>query len=400
VFRGLSSSDFPLDLNGAKALWRAVALLPWIEEKRLLTELAKVEPTFTPEEKHRNSLGVDYLFVHKSHLLANSLYALTLSHPAESLAGKSDAELAAEGSKYRMAIDTLESGGMSGYLVPWPGAPEIGSTVESQIGLDPVEDVQALCAIYVDPPHRPHQCALLPGLVPPAPVLVKEDLTEENRGGGGQQGGGGPNGNYNSRNNRQRDSQQGGGRGGYAGNMSTHGGQGPAAQPRFGDAASHFQQNATGNRIWSSGYNQRGGGPDQQQGGRGGAAAGGGGRGGYQGGYGQQQQGGYGNSGYAARGGGFQHQRGGYGGGGRGGYNSPPAQRQYQQQYSPQQYQDQQQQYSPQPPPPSGYSHSRNSGPPAAAAAASNNPFAALAAQAAQALNAHRAMQQQQRRPQ
>jgi len=39
--------EFELDLNGKKFTWQAVALLPWIDEKRLLENLAHVELTFS-----------------------------------------------------------------------------------------------------------------------------------------------------------------------------------------------------------------------------------------------------------------------------------------------------------------------------------------------------------------
>lgn len=408
--------NFPLDLNGKKALWQAVALLPWIEEKRLLTELAKVEPEFTPEEKDRNSLGCDYLFVHKTHLLANSIYALYMAHPVESLEGKTPLQCA---EVKKMEIDMAESGGMSGSISPYVPQAQPGDSLASEVGLGTVEDVAVWSVVYHDPPERPHRCELLPGLIPPPPVLDEQDLDESVRGGP-------PSGFQNqSRNNRQREAQkqQGVGYGGGSQGQAQHGGQAQAPAPRFGAAPSHFNQGAVGDRIWSSGYNnaaanQQGGQQQQGQGqynrgggrgGRGGYQQQQGGRGGYQSQqYGQQQQGGYQQQqgyggqqayqtqGYAAAAGG-QSQRGGYqhNASSRGGYQHGASRGGYggQSSYAPQQYAPQQQappqQY--QQVQPSGYSHAR-SAPPAGSA----NPFAALQQQVQSHMQAHHAAQQQQ----
>ncbi|XP_022891119.1 5'-3' exoribonuclease 3-like isoform X2 [Olea europaea var. sylvestris] len=53
----------------------AVCRLPFIDECRLLSEIAKVEHTLTDEEKRRNSLGMDKLYIHVSHPLASKILA-------------------------------------------------------------------------------------------------------------------------------------------------------------------------------------------------------------------------------------------------------------------------------------------------------------------------------------
>uniref|UniRef100_A0A8C8MFC0 5'-3' exoribonuclease n=1 Tax=Oncorhynchus tshawytscha TaxID=74940 RepID=A0A8C8MFC0_ONCTS len=59
--------DFAIDLNGKKYAWQGVALLPFVDERRLRAALAEVYPNLSPEENKRNSLGSDMLFVGKSH---------------------------------------------------------------------------------------------------------------------------------------------------------------------------------------------------------------------------------------------------------------------------------------------------------------------------------------------
>ncbi|XP_039181905.1 5'-3' exoribonuclease 2 [Crotalus tigris] len=61
--------DFAIDLNGKKYAWQGVALLPFVDERRLRAALAQVYPNLTSEEMRRNSLGGDVLFVGKHHQL-------------------------------------------------------------------------------------------------------------------------------------------------------------------------------------------------------------------------------------------------------------------------------------------------------------------------------------------
>lgn len=60
-------TDFRIDLNGKKAAWMGVALLPFVDEKRLLETVATVYDQLTPEEKRRNSRGDSFIFIRKSH---------------------------------------------------------------------------------------------------------------------------------------------------------------------------------------------------------------------------------------------------------------------------------------------------------------------------------------------
>ena len=58
---------FPLDLNGKKFAWQGVALLPFIDEKRLLDAMAKKYPLLSPEDAARNEFGKDVLILSDSH---------------------------------------------------------------------------------------------------------------------------------------------------------------------------------------------------------------------------------------------------------------------------------------------------------------------------------------------
>lgn len=54
--------EVKVDMNGKTALWEAVVLLDFVDEKRLLEVLKPIEQKLTPEESKRNSLGGDISF--------------------------------------------------------------------------------------------------------------------------------------------------------------------------------------------------------------------------------------------------------------------------------------------------------------------------------------------------
>ncbi|XP_072542988.1 5'-3' exoribonuclease 2 [Salminus brasiliensis] len=75
--------DFAIDLNGKKYAWQGVALLPFVDERRLRAALAEVYPDLSTEEIRRNSLGSDVVFVGKSHPLCDFIQELYGSESRE-----------------------------------------------------------------------------------------------------------------------------------------------------------------------------------------------------------------------------------------------------------------------------------------------------------------------------
>ncbi|KAI9653985.1 MAG: 5'-3' exoribonuclease 2 [Bathelium mastoideum] len=61
--------DFVVDLNGKKMAWQGVAILPFIDEKRLLAAMATRYPQLTEEEVARNEFGKDALLFSTAHTL-------------------------------------------------------------------------------------------------------------------------------------------------------------------------------------------------------------------------------------------------------------------------------------------------------------------------------------------
>ena len=61
--------DFPLDLNGKKFAWQGVAILPFIDEKRLLDAMNTKYPELSEDEHRRNQTGKEILMFSQGHQL-------------------------------------------------------------------------------------------------------------------------------------------------------------------------------------------------------------------------------------------------------------------------------------------------------------------------------------------
>ena len=68
--------NFDIDMNGKRMLWQGVALLPFIDEKRLLQAMLPLYPQLTEEEVRRNTWGNNMLIVSDEHSVYPSLEAL------------------------------------------------------------------------------------------------------------------------------------------------------------------------------------------------------------------------------------------------------------------------------------------------------------------------------------
>ncbi|XP_009627640.1 5'-3' exoribonuclease 3 isoform X1 [Nicotiana tomentosiformis] len=170
-------TDFEVDMNGKRFSWQGIAKLPFIDEVRLLAEVAKVEHTLTEEEARRNSVMNDMLFVSLSHPL--SPYIFSLDDRCKQLTDYERVEV-------KERLDPKSSGGMNGYIslcMGDPCPPIFRSPID---GLEDIMDNQVICAIYRLPdPHkhitRPPKGVIFPkklvtfGDIKPDPVLWHED---------------------------------------------------------------------------------------------------------------------------------------------------------------------------------------------------------------------------------
>ncbi|XPS92560.1 5'-3' exoribonuclease 2 [Ascochyta lentis] len=223
--------DFPIDLNGKKFAWQGVAVLPFIDEKRLLDAMATKYPELSPDEKARNEFGKETLMFSQEGKLFN------------------DANTAL----YRTAvkkhtIDPQKSGALHGDIEPHdlfvPDSQLVPPfDVDGETDFEVVQD-GSMRVYYEMPPltaDNAHKSVLLKGVNLPTPVLsegekaaVKRNQDRggrggyrgrgggyNDRGGRGGRGGGGynnnrggyNNGGYNDRNNG---GYNGGNNGGYA----------------------------------------------------------------------------------------------------------------------------------------------------------------------------------------
>lgn len=228
--------DFPLDLNGKKFAWQGTVILPFIDEKRLLDNMALKYPLLTDDEKKRNEFGKETLiFSQEGGLFEDvekALYRKGLQ-------------------KYK--IDPTKSGALHGDIEPHDlfvldsqlvPPFEVDEDTEFEIIQDgsmrfvitPLTKSAkklTIYRVYYEMPSlsstRAHKSVLLDGLRMPKPALgpgEAEAVRRSNeRGGfrGGYRGrGGGRGGGFNDR--RNNDYQNGGGRGGYSNGRGGGGG--------------------------------------------------------------------------------------------------------------------------------------------------------------------------------
>eukprot|EP01083_Nonionella_stella_P305314 1064566_1 len=158
-------TSFRLDLNGKKFAWQAVALLPFIEEKRLLDTIVPVFDTLSNEQIRMNGVGETYIFTSSEHPMANTLLAMYNNQT--------------EGN---VPIDVVESVGLPGGLRRWTGAVLPGETLRAALTgpgsegwSDATPRVRVLSAIYDLPPYTPHVTRLLTGATEAEPILKRRD---------------------------------------------------------------------------------------------------------------------------------------------------------------------------------------------------------------------------------
>lgn len=160
-------TDFEVDMNGKRYSWQGVAKLPFIDEARLLAEVAKIEHTLTEEEIRRNSVMFDMLFISMSHPLSPYIFSFDARY--KKLTDRERVEL-------KEKIDPKASGGMNGYISLCAGdpcPPIFRSPVE---GLEDVMDNQVLCAIYKLPDAHSHITRPPTGVILPKKGVTMGDL--------------------------------------------------------------------------------------------------------------------------------------------------------------------------------------------------------------------------------
>lgn len=163
--------DFKIDLNGKKYAWQGVALLPFVDEKRLLETVQTVYPQLTEAEVKRNTRGDDVFYVRKGH--RGYSYLLGLYEACKDYNREFDLE-----PKY--------FGGVGGKILLSHIAIGPGDDVRSVIpGLPDIPNNMVVCVRFRDPKYDKDfvfKAERLPGAKDPDRVLKPGDLTpEQNR---------------------------------------------------------------------------------------------------------------------------------------------------------------------------------------------------------------------------
>ncbi|KAL9103852.1 MAG: hypothetical protein Q9163_001130 [Psora crenata] len=156
-------TDFPIDLNGKKFAWQGVALLPFIDEKRLLDAMATKYPLLTPEDTARNQMGKDVLILSDRHPLYNEI--------AKNFYSKRQGE-----PKYKLQPTISE--GLAGKIEKNEDyIPQSSLTFPLEDGMPSLEVDHSISVHYEMPQSaHVHKSMLLRGIDMPTPVLEPADI--------------------------------------------------------------------------------------------------------------------------------------------------------------------------------------------------------------------------------
>ncbi|CAG0918930.1 unnamed protein product [Notodromas monacha] len=158
--------DFKIDLNGKKFAWQGVALLPFVDEKRLKSALEPYYDLLTDEEIRRNIRGKDRLYVPKKHPGFDFINELQ------------GTEAFGHGTKVPINPDSFH--GIAGIIMPSNDYVEIGGVLESPVeGMKRVKNAAVVSTNYQDPVYpKDHlfSASRLPGAKDPPNALKPEDF--------------------------------------------------------------------------------------------------------------------------------------------------------------------------------------------------------------------------------
>ena len=158
--------DFDLDANGAKQSWKAIVLLPFIDEKRLLAAMDTKYPLLSDEEIERNTVGKEALLVGDKHPFYDEFVTRFYSKKAKN---------ADEGIKLSARKGHLAGKAQKNDTF-FPHMDLLGP--ENDIRLEPpIDDDRSMSVHYSMPPATyAHKSMLLRGVELPPKVLDNSDV--------------------------------------------------------------------------------------------------------------------------------------------------------------------------------------------------------------------------------
>ncbi len=176
--------EFGLDLNGKRYNWQGVVLLPFIDENRLVRVAEKAAEDISNEETERNTLGVTYLYIHKTNSLRHAVLGLqnrglelNIDDPVK------EREMAAEGSRDCIEINAARDD-LSGYLSPMYNAKSPTTPCSAPFHkkkFPTISNPSVYSLTYRLAKDLPHKSELLPDLIPPSSILGPLDFQENSR---------------------------------------------------------------------------------------------------------------------------------------------------------------------------------------------------------------------------
>lgn len=192
--------DFDIDMNGKKMAWQGVALLPFIEQDRLLSAIRSKQDQLTDDEKRRNSHGVNVMVIMDENPLYQQFCKLYTKKRPTQVSGTVplvQASMLTCLPVQPIEIDGKLSFGVFGSVLPDPTCIP-GSTLDTPIpGIEACPDLydnRAISVQYWFPKQlKPHKSILLPGARPPRPILDdydKEKVRSSTGNGGSRRRGG------------------------------------------------------------------------------------------------------------------------------------------------------------------------------------------------------------------
>lgn len=168
--------DFQVDLNGKKQSWQGVALLPFVDERRLKKALEQMHDKLNLEEKKRNTMGNDCLFVRKSNDFYDFLVKIYVQNGNEKYKKIDQA----------LDINTSVSNGIAGKVWCDEYVCLENETYKSPLGkLTPdLPKNQVISVHYHDPIYNKSEkfwsSKILPGAIVPEPTLKPGDFDNRN----------------------------------------------------------------------------------------------------------------------------------------------------------------------------------------------------------------------------
>eukprot|EP00897_Mesotaenium_endlicherianum_P007956 jgi/Mesen1/7189/ME000371S06275 len=160
-------TDFKVDMNGKRFAWQGVAMLPFIDEERLLNAIKPVEDSLTEEERRRNSFYCENMFIASSHTLAPFVFSLADRY------GHLEGE---ERGKVKEPIDPAASKGTSGYMKLCGGDPCPPVLPSPMEGLPNIPNNEVLTFVFQNPDKHRHECKPLEGVKWPTKVVSEQDV--------------------------------------------------------------------------------------------------------------------------------------------------------------------------------------------------------------------------------